>query len=692
MTMASYIHVSGQLIASLVFFALTIMALVKSKAHLQSALFVVACGVTAVWAAVGAIAAKIGLPSETVPKSLDLARSLAWLAFLASLLAQGSFRPSKPGTYPFQILGAIAGLALLVALLVLDQVVAEVATWLFLALALLVLVLIENVLRNMPPQRRWGFKLLFVGIGSLFLYDTILHTSSLVGRDLEEVMSQARGGISAVAGIVLAFALHRSKVWRGPFSISRQIAFYTLALAVSMVYALLVLLASLYIWHFGGTEAAALQTIVLFASGVLFLVLLFSGTVRAYLKLLVSRHFFAYRYDYRREWRRFTDTISQSRESASLEERVVRGIADVVESPAGGLWYRHAGRFAIACGWNMTLPSLGMTDSWQLEKLLTENEWIVELEEGRDRPEKLEGFSVPRVFTTVKDAWVIVPLLHHSVLNGIVILAQPRVRRPLDWEDHELLKIMGRQAAGYLAEQRTAEALAEDQEFEKFSRRTAFVIHDMKSLVSQLTLICSNFRRHGGKESFRRDVIYSMESVVLKMKRLLERLGSDVDARSMESSITLKSLLQNLSPISEGKQIEFRCDSDDEELCIAGDQDQLEALLGHIVGNALEAVDGKGTVSLAVREIDGMAIIEVSDDGSGMESSFVQEEYFKLFRSTKRNGFGMGGYQCREYARQLGGDLTVLSVPGLGTTVRITLPVASNIQVLNDSVAVSSLR
>jgi signal transduction histidine kinase len=60
-----------------------------------------------------------------------------------------------------------------------------------------------------------------------------------------------------------------------------------------------------------------------------------------------------------------------------------------------------------------------------------------------------------------------------------------------------------------------------------------------------------------------------------------------------------------------------------------------------------------------------------------MSQDFVRESLFTPFRSTKPGGFGVGVYQCREFAREHGGDLEVISSPGSGTTMRLWLPLAA---------------
>ena len=69
--------------------------------------------------------------------------------------------------------------------------------------------------------------------------------------------------------------------------------------------------------------------------------------MRARLRVLIGKNFFSYRYDYREEWLRFTNTLSAQDGVSEMGTHVIKGLADMVESPAGTLWLRDpAGRFS----------------------------------------------------------------------------------------------------------------------------------------------------------------------------------------------------------------------------------------------------------------------------------------------------------------------------------------------------------
>src|SRR6185437_950120 len=101
----------------------------------------------------------------------------------------------------------------------------------------------------------------------------------------------------------------------------------------------------------------------------------------------------------------------------------------------------------------------------------------------------------------------------------------------LDWEDFDLLRTAGTQAASSLSEAVGQEALGQAQRFEEFNRRFAFILHDIKNLVSQLSLVARNAERHADKPEFRADMVATLQSSVGKMNELLARLAPHSPAR-----------------------------------------------------------------------------------------------------------------------------------------------------------------
>jgi signal transduction histidine kinase len=72
------------------------------------------------------------------------------------------------------------------------------------------------------------------------------------------------------------------------------------------------------------------------------------------------------------------------------------------------------------------------------------------------------------------------------------------------------------------------------------------------------------------------------------------------------------------------------------------------------------------------------AVVEIRDNGPGMTDSFIQDQLFRPFASTKSTGYGIGMYQTRETIHKWGGHLDLQSEIDVGTTVRVLIPLADN--------------
>jgi signal transduction histidine kinase len=183
-----------------------------------------------------------------------------------------------------------------------------------------------------------------------------------------------------------------------------------------------------------------------------------------------------------------------------------------------------------------------------------------------------------------------------------------------------------------------------------------------------------NFEKHGHRPDFQRDMLATVQSAVERMNHLMDRLK---ESESDELQIvTVGPLIEKLiAELSAGNApIRFDYPDDLAALQVRADSRRVDAIMRHLLQNAAESCGGGGKIVVGLRRERNAAVIEVRDTGHGMDAEFVRNELFKPFRSTKRGGMGIGAYQCRTYARELGGDLEAISSVGAGTTMRVTLP------------------
>ena len=404
--------------------------------------------------------------------------------------------------------------------------------------------------------------------------------------------------------------------------------------------------------------------------------LLFSGSVRSRLRVFINKNFFSYRYDYRQEWLGFTQTLATSAGGQGIYERVIQGLADLVESPGGIQWWRREeGRYCVVGRLNaMPLEAIEPAGS-AFSAFLERTGWVIDLNDVRKHPDHYEGLEIPDWAIPLPQAWLVVPMTGPDGLSGFTVLLQPRTPVDLDWEVLDLLKTAARQAMAFLGHVQATEALVQAQQFEAFNRMSAFLVHDLKNLVAQQSLMLKNAERHSGNPEFQRDMLDTVRHVVERMNRLLLQLRSGAAPVANPAAVDVSASLGRLAAYHapRAQRVEIEAMSG---LRVLAHEERLERVLGHLIQNAFDAMNGTGIVRVRVREGEGKATIEVEDEGQGMSPEFIRDGLFKPFVSTKSTGMGIGAYESREYVSELGGSIEVTSKPGAGTTFRVRLPLA----------------
>ena len=471
-------------------------------------------------------------------------------------------------------------------------------------------------------------------------------------------------------------ASSRSQRWLTKVQVSKTAAFYSASLLLIGLYLLFIAAVGYYVRFFGGTWGGALQVALLFAALVLLLVLVFSGAMRARLRVFLGKNFFSYRYDYRLEWLRFTAMLSTKSAPQEVGALVVRGLANMVECSAGSLWFKALGddQFVQSATWNLPdLPVREPVDS-PFSRLMGEREWIVDLGAARaSNGAAEETVPVPSWLDDLPGAWLAVPLLVGDDMLGFVVLARPRTDVALDWEVRDLLKTAARQAAGFLAQMHATEALLEARKFDAFNKMSAFVVHDLKNIITQLSLMMKNAERHRDNPEFQADMLMTVESSLEKMRQMMLQLREGEKPAGVASGVELAPILQRIEGAARqrGRALQLHVE---DRVATRGHAQRLERVIGHVVQNALDATPNSGRVWLRLAQATGRVLVEVGDTGAGMSPEFIQHRLFRPFNSTKASGMGIGSYESFQYIKELGGSIDVTSELGQGTVVTLLMP------------------
>ena len=610
-------------------------------------------------------------------------RNAAWLLLLFVMLRSGAAERAGPMVAIGSVYAAVAGLILLQTFTDLiwrqlpdasdlHRTLVQVSLTLHMMTAVGGLMLVHHLYVSWPPPQRGRVALLLGALAAMWTYDFNLYVIGYFAIDRANELYALRGPFMALLAPVIAAGLRRDRA--PPVQLSRALAFRAFSMISMTLYVIMIAAAAVAIELIAGPYARVIEIGCVFFMAVSALVLLPSPRMRALWKVQVAKHLFQHRYDYRTEWMRFGDTIGRpGTDAPPIGERVAKAVADITDSPAAILMLRSddgALTFETQWNWNGGLSHEAVVPA-PLALLIERSGWIIDIDQG---PTIQEMGDTPGWMRADPQAWALVPLIHFGRLIGAILLARPAIDRRLDWEDLDMLRTAGRQAASYLSEAQGQQALDDAQRFDEFNRRFAFIIHDVKNLVSQLSLLARNAERHADNPDFRADMLLTLKESVGKMNDMLARLSQHHKTRAEDPQPMSLSGVAGRVASGRSRQHEIHL-TGSAPLALA-DPARVEQIIVHLLQNAIDASDAGNPVEIRLGGDERSATVDVIDQGRGMTVEYIRSYLFKPFSSSKAGGFGIGAFEARALAQTMGGSVEVESKPGVGSRFTLRLPLA----------------
>ena len=670
----------GHALAAVLFAALGIFILRRREETAEQRLLAAALLLTSCWS----LYVSFGGVEKPLTGIGENIRNAAWLILLFAMLRRNGATRGGSLVAIGSVYAAVAGIILLQtftdltwrqlpASSDLHRALVHVSLVLHMMTAIGSLMLVHHLYISWPTRERGRVALLLGALAAMWTYDLNLYAIATFAMHRANELYALRGAMMALLAPVIAAGMRNDMA--GRLQLSRALTLQSLSLAAIALYVVVLAAAAVLVELVAGPYARVVEIGCVFFMAVSALVLLPSRRIRAFWKVQVAKHFFQHRYDYRTEWMRFGDTIGRPGDNAlPLGERVAKAVADIADSPAAVLMLRaEDGALAFETHWNWPgeMPD-GAVVPTPLAALIEQSGWIIDI----DRPPSGAGeISAPGWMSLDRRAWALVPLIHFGRLIGAILLARPPIDRRLDWEDFDMLRAAGRQAASYLSEAQGQQALDDAQRFEEFNRRFAFIIHDVKNLVSQLSLLARNAERHADNPDFRADMVLTLKESVGKMNDMLARLSQHNKGRAEEPRpMALREVAEQVAR-TRSRQHEIRVTGD--APMVLADPARVEQIVIHLLQNAIDASGPDSAVELRLSAEVENAVLDVVDQGRGMTAEFIRRELFKPFSSSKAGGFGIGAFEARALAQAMGGRIDVESKPGAGSRFTLRLPLAA---------------
>lgn len=636
--------------------------------------------VEAVWSVLLAIASmKTDFPINWLV-SAELVRLVAWSTFLLRILHSGGNSQFHPVMFKL-----FTGL-LLVCLLA-GVLTPMFSSYVFLGLGMhnfylitvllivLGLMLTEQIYRNVKPEKRWTIKFLCLGSGGLFAYDLYVFSDALLFGEFDNALWSARGLVNVLIVPMLAITVSRMPNLSFDLFISRQAVFFTSGLVAAGAYLLLMAIGGYYIRLYGGSWGVVAQIIFLFAAVLVLAAVFSSGYTRGKIKQFLSTHFYKNKYDYREEWMRLIHNVYEYESPVYFKEKIIQTIAGLIQSRGGLLFMENDDHYECDAAWNASNTCNKIEHTTPLVQYINKTESVVDMHEYRENAGEYPGLVIPECMLELPSIWLIIPLKLHYRLLGFVVLLESPVQKFVNWEDRDLFKAAGRQISSYLAFLQTSAELAEAQQFSAFNRLSAYLVHDLKNLVSQLELITINANKHMDDPAFFKDSILTVDNVVTKAKKMLGQLRKFQFDATASKRVNVIDVVQNVVSRQSHSVPKPKLMTATGQYYVRVEPDRFESVLEHLIQNAQDATNHDGVIEVRVRDDSDFIVIEIMDTGCGMDQEFIRDRLFKPFDTTKGNaGMGIGVFEAREFVKYHGGSIEVISTPGEGTIFLMRLP------------------
>jgi signal transduction histidine kinase len=236
----------------------------------------------------------------------------------------------------------------------------------------------------------------------------------------------------------------------------------------------------------------------------------------------------------------------------------------------------------------------------------------------------------------------------------------------------------------------TQAAVVQQERLRALGQMASGIAHDINNAVSPLSLqTAALLERESGLSERMRAYLGTVQRVTNDVAATLARLREFYREREPESamhSVDLNALVEQTVeltrarwadiPQQRGIAISVRQDLEPQLAPVLGHDSELREALTNLIFNAVDALSQGGEVVLRTRNDGAHVVLEVCDNGVGMDEKTVQRCMEPFFTTKGERGTGLGLAMVLGTAKRHGASVDIDSAPGKGTTLRLIFPQA----------------
>ena len=549
----------------------------------------------------------------------------------------------------------------------------DVGYWFYLGLmiyCIAALVNLEAVFASLHGADRWRVKQEFLGVGIILGVFIFVLSQGLLYRSVNMALLPVRSAVLIVAALLIG----HSRLFRGQSHkvvVSRHVFYRSFTLLAVGVYLLGLGLMGEFMKSFQVSVGRNLLLLAVFVSGGAFLALVFSEEVRRRVKVIVAKHFYAQKHDYREQWLGLSNALAASRRLDEVQEAIIEAYLRIFGLRFAALYVRAGGgeSFAlVAVQGREDLPRHFPLSPGLAGYFVGTGPGDEPARRGVHADGRRGGFLPGR----------------RGLAPGADDGGQPPGGRgPARRSDRDgtadlrgLRPDEDHRASGGAVAQQLPALRGAGRGAGTGGRGEGLLLRDPRLEESRVHLLPDDGQRRGAHRRARfpagPDRVDPRDGCEdERPDRQAEGLSAEAGAedRGGRSRAAGAGDAGGRSEIEAGDCVRGGLRARRGAGRRAGDE---EGVLNLLL-NAGDALGGRAGWCCGRAAATARSFLSVEDAGCGMSRSFVEHQLFRPFRTTKEKGLGIGLYQCKQIVEAHGGRIEVESREGKGTVFTVVI-------------------
>ncbi|HBI24375.1 MAG TPA: PEP-CTERM system histidine kinase PrsK [Nitrospiraceae bacterium] len=550
--------------------------------------------------------------------------------------------------------------------------------YIFIILGMIInLIHLENTLRFSSGSRRQQIKYVIAGVGAIFAFQIYLSSKALLFSYLDNSYIPVTSAVILISCGIVLFNVIRQHLFDVDIFISRYVIYNSLTVLIVGAYLLTAGLVAQGIKLAGGSFEKFWGGLFTFTAILIIVFALLSTRLKRKVQHFISAHFYRHKYEFKDKWMETIEKIGTKKEFSQVQKELVDLISETMGAREVYLWIYEPvfHRYHLAASTVTTSVPLHIKEEQTFISYIKRNQSSFLINEIPEDENIITQEIAPMIMAS--KAVLCTPLIvGKEELIGFILQGPDISGEPYTIDDFDLLRAIANHAASRLKNIRLTQDILAAKEAETFHQVSSFFIHDLKNLVSTLSLLVQNAEEHISNPLFQADAKKTLRDTVSKMNSMISNLSFlSRGLKLSQGPVNVNTIIEETLSTLNG-QISSRIEKQLETIpSILADSEQLRKVFLNLLFNAMEASNPGGEILIQTISNNCDVVLSVVDKGCGMSQEFIQSSLFRPFKTTKSKGLGIGLFQCKKIVEAHKGRIEVESEVGKGSIFRVVLPV-----------------